>query len=210
MTASSRQCDDRRRARVVGRTPWTDRHRAAAGPASDRIPCQQPGEVLVRVAACGVCRTDLHLAEGDLAPHRPNTVPGHEIVGDVIARGERCASLRGRRSDRHRVAAIDLRALCRSAGAAARTCAWRRRSPGGTRTAVMPSSQWFPRTMRTRFPSRSATPMRRRCCVPASSATGRCAAARCRRRAASASTGSARRRISPRRSRCTKAPPCTS
>jgi alcohol dehydrogenase, propanol-preferring len=35
------------------------------------------------VEACGVCRTDLHLAEGDLAPHRANTVPGHEVVGEV-------------------------------------------------------------------------------------------------------------------------------
>jgi propanol-preferring alcohol dehydrogenase len=39
--------------------------------------------VRVRVLACGVCRTDLHLAEGDLAPRRPGTVPGHEIVGIV-------------------------------------------------------------------------------------------------------------------------------
>ena len=46
-----------------------------------------PGELLVRVRACGVCRTDLHLAEGDLPPHRPATVPGHEVVGDVVARG---------------------------------------------------------------------------------------------------------------------------
>ena len=42
-----------------------------------------PGEVRVRVAVCGVCRTDLHLAEGDLAPRRPQTVPGHEVVGVV-------------------------------------------------------------------------------------------------------------------------------
>jgi propanol-preferring alcohol dehydrogenase len=42
-----------------------------------------PGEILVRVEACGVCRTDLHLAEGDLAPHGANTVPGHEVVGEV-------------------------------------------------------------------------------------------------------------------------------
>ncbi|MFF7244661.1 zinc-dependent alcohol dehydrogenase family protein [Embleya sp. NPDC008237] len=48
-----------------------------------------PGEVLVRVEACGVCRTDLHLAEGDLAPHRANTVPGHEVVGEVEAVGPR-------------------------------------------------------------------------------------------------------------------------
>jgi propanol-preferring alcohol dehydrogenase len=48
-----------------------------------------PGEVRVRVAACGVCRTDLHLAEGDLAPRRPGTVPGHEVVGvvDQLGRG---------------------------------------------------------------------------------------------------------------------------
>ncbi|RDG37665.1 zinc-dependent alcohol dehydrogenase family protein [Streptomyces corynorhini] len=46
-----------------------------------------PGELLLRVEACGVCRTDLHLAEGDLAPHRPATIPGHEIVGRVAAAG---------------------------------------------------------------------------------------------------------------------------
>lgn len=47
------------------------------------------GEVRVRVLACGVCRTDLHLAEGDLLPHRPATVPGHEVVGvvDAVGRG---------------------------------------------------------------------------------------------------------------------------
>src|SRR4051794_1915441 len=45
------------------------------------------GEVRVRVRACGVCRTDLHLAEGDLAPRRPRVVPGHEVVGTVDARG---------------------------------------------------------------------------------------------------------------------------
>jgi propanol-preferring alcohol dehydrogenase len=47
-----------------------------------------PGQVRVRVSTCGVCRTDLHLAEGDLAPHRPHTVPGHEIVGLVDRLGE--------------------------------------------------------------------------------------------------------------------------
>jgi propanol-preferring alcohol dehydrogenase len=47
------------------------------------IPEPGPGELRVRVAACGVCRTDLHLAEGDLAPHGHEVVPGHEIVGVV-------------------------------------------------------------------------------------------------------------------------------
>jgi alcohol dehydrogenase, propanol-preferring len=51
------------------------------------IPEPGRGEIRVRVLACGVCRTDLHLAEGDLAPHRPSTVPGHEVVGTVDALG---------------------------------------------------------------------------------------------------------------------------
>lgn len=42
-----------------------------------------PRQVRVRVSTCGVCRTDLHLAEGDLSPHRARTTPGHEIVGRV-------------------------------------------------------------------------------------------------------------------------------
>ena len=45
------------------------------------------GEIRVRVSACGVCRTDLHLAEGDLPPRRAATIPGHEVVGTVDALG---------------------------------------------------------------------------------------------------------------------------
>lgn len=47
------------------------------------IPLPGPGQVRVRVRVCGVCRTDLHLAEGDLSPRRPLVVPGHEVVGTV-------------------------------------------------------------------------------------------------------------------------------
>ena len=52
-------------------------------------PIPQPGarEARVRVSVCGVCRTDLHLAEGDLAPRRAGVVPGHEVVGVVEALG---------------------------------------------------------------------------------------------------------------------------
>jgi propanol-preferring alcohol dehydrogenase len=50
-------------------------------------PTPERGEVLVRVQACGVCRTDLHLAAGDLPARRPATTPGHEVVGDVVALG---------------------------------------------------------------------------------------------------------------------------
>jgi propanol-preferring alcohol dehydrogenase len=46
-----------------------------------------PGELLIRVLCCGVCRTDLHLAEGDLAPKAPDITPGHEVVGEVAAAG---------------------------------------------------------------------------------------------------------------------------
>lgn len=50
-----------------------------------------PGEVRVRVSACGVCRTDLHVAEGDLPVRRPRVVPGHEVVGRVDGLGAGCA-----------------------------------------------------------------------------------------------------------------------
>jgi propanol-preferring alcohol dehydrogenase len=53
-------------------------------------PTPAPGEIRVRVSTCAVCRTDLHLAEGDLPPHRPQTTPGHEIVGIVDAAGLDC------------------------------------------------------------------------------------------------------------------------
>src|SRR5512134_682552 len=41
------------------------------------------GELLVRVEACGVCRTDLHVVEGELAPQRACVIPGHQVVGRV-------------------------------------------------------------------------------------------------------------------------------
>ncbi|MFD9946665.1 zinc-dependent alcohol dehydrogenase family protein [Nonomuraea sp. NPDC059023] len=47
------------------------------------IPVPGPGEVLVEVEACALCRTDLHLAEGDLPPRRPRVTPGHQVVGRV-------------------------------------------------------------------------------------------------------------------------------
>ena len=52
------------------------------------IPVPGPRQVRVHVQVCGVCRTDLHLVEGDLAPKRPLVVPGHEIVGIVDALGD--------------------------------------------------------------------------------------------------------------------------
>jgi propanol-preferring alcohol dehydrogenase len=51
-------------------------------------PVPGPGEVLVRVHACGVCRTDLHLLDGEVAIPRLPVVPGHQIVGTVVRRGQ--------------------------------------------------------------------------------------------------------------------------
>jgi propanol-preferring alcohol dehydrogenase len=50
-------------------------------------PVPGPGEVLVKVAACGVCRTDLHVVDGDLTEPRLPIIPGHEIVGRVESTG---------------------------------------------------------------------------------------------------------------------------
>ncbi|BBX16399.1 alcohol dehydrogenase [Mycolicibacterium duvalii] len=59
------------------------------------VPVPEPGDddLLVAVRACGVCRTDLHVAEGDLAVHRPDVIPGHEVVGQVVAVGAAAAPL---------------------------------------------------------------------------------------------------------------------
>lgn len=51
------------------------------------VPRPRRGEILIRVEACGVCRTDLHLADGDLAPRAPDVIPGHEVVGKVVGHG---------------------------------------------------------------------------------------------------------------------------
>ena len=48
-----------------------------------------PGQILLRVRACGVCRTDLHIVDGELTEPKIPLVPGHQIVGDVLEAGER-------------------------------------------------------------------------------------------------------------------------
>lgn len=54
-----------------------------------RVPVPRPAadELLVAVHACGVCRTDLHVVEGDLPVHRDAVIPGHEVVGEVVEVG---------------------------------------------------------------------------------------------------------------------------
>ncbi len=54
---------------------------------STAVPRPEPSELLVAVHACGVCRTDLHVTEGDLPAHRDQVTPGHEVVGEVVELG---------------------------------------------------------------------------------------------------------------------------
>ncbi|WP_104160951.1 zinc-dependent alcohol dehydrogenase family protein [Arthrobacter sp. ZGTC212] len=77
---------------------WVDDPGPLTGPAAGRPlvygerpdPVPGPGELLVRVRVCGVCRTDLHLTEGDLPPKRHGVIPGHEVVGEVVGTGPGC------------------------------------------------------------------------------------------------------------------------
>jgi propanol-preferring alcohol dehydrogenase len=74
------------------------------------LPDPEPGphEIRLRVSTCGVCRTDLHVVEGDLSPHRQSVVPGHEIVGVV----DRCGPLADRFRLGDRVGIAWLRSTC--------------------------------------------------------------------------------------------------
>lgn len=58
------------------------------------LPQPGPGQVLIRVGACGVCRTDLHIADGELPPHKLPLIPGHEIAGTIVMAGDAATSLR--------------------------------------------------------------------------------------------------------------------
>lgn len=60
------------------------------------VPVPRPGpeQVLVRVHACGVCRTDLHIVDGELANPRLPLIPGHEIVGTIVSAGEKVRRFR--------------------------------------------------------------------------------------------------------------------
>jgi propanol-preferring alcohol dehydrogenase len=69
------------------RHPAPMRRRPLQFDAGAPVPQPADGELLVAVLACGVCRTDLHVAEGDLAVHRRGVTPGHEVVGEVVALG---------------------------------------------------------------------------------------------------------------------------
>jgi propanol-preferring alcohol dehydrogenase len=64
--------------RIGGPLEWTERPDPTPG----------PGQIRVRVSACGVCRTDLHVLDGELPDQRLPIVPGHEVIGRIDARGD--------------------------------------------------------------------------------------------------------------------------
>lgn len=91
-------------------------------------PTPLPHELLVAVSACGVCRTDLHVVDGDLPAHRTPVVPGHEVVGTVVDAGAATTGF----GTGDRVGVAWLRETCGS-------CRWCRRGaenlcPGSTYT----------------------------------------------------------------------------
>lgn len=57
------------------------------------IPVPATGESLVWVLSCGVCRTDLHVVEGDLPVHRQRVTPGHEIAAEVVSVPDGCTDV---------------------------------------------------------------------------------------------------------------------
>jgi propanol-preferring alcohol dehydrogenase len=95
---------------------WETSGKGSLNRAERPVPSPGRGEVLVAVSVCGVCRTDLHVRDGDLPQHRTPVVPGHEVVGTVAAIGEGVA----RFTEGDRVGVAWLRHTCGE-------CAWCRR-----------------------------------------------------------------------------------
>ncbi|WP_306575656.1 zinc-dependent alcohol dehydrogenase family protein [Isoptericola croceus] len=107
---------------------WTTGDRAGTIIRSDvAVPDPAPDEVLVRVEASGVCRTDLHVVDQELAVHRPHVVPGHQVVGTVEAAGTDVREL-------HRGDRVGVAWLRRTCGA----CRWCREG----RENLCPASQY--------------------------------------------------------------------
>ena len=178
-------------------------------------PSPGPGQVRVRVTCCGVCRTDLHLAEGDLPPRRPRSRRATRSSGVVDALGAGRTPVRRRRPGRRR----------RGSAGTDGTCRFCRRGQEnlclapdvhrlGRRRRLRRRAAWSTRRYAYRLPDALDDEQPRRCCAPASSATGRCACRGAARRPARhlrlrrqraphrpdrAAPGAARARADPRR-----------
>ena len=176
------------------------------------IPRPADDELLVAVRACGVCRTDLHVSEGDLPVHRPGVTPGHEVVGEVLEIGSAVEPQTG---------------LSFSVGDPV-GIAWLRHTCGVCRYCVRgdenlcPESRYtgwdadggyaefatVPAAFAHRLPTVYSDAEWRHCCARASSATGRCCARMCRRADGWGCTGSVAARTSPPRWRSQRESKC--
>lgn len=181
----------------------------AAGPERVRrverpVPRPRVDEALVEVEACGVCRTDLHVTDGDLPEHRPNVVPGHEVVGHVVALGEDVPAGRGG-PGRRRLAPQHVRGLSlvpvRSGEPLSRSTVHRGDEDGGyAQLTAVPEAYAY------RIPEPLAAEQAAPSSAPASSATGPSVGRPCRRAAGSGSTGSGPVPTSPPSSRSPREP----
>lgn len=81
MTIKEERIPDSMRAMVLEKSPGKLREKEVP------VPRPEKDEILIRVHACGVCRTDLHLIDGELDEPKPDLIPGHEIVGEIVAQG---------------------------------------------------------------------------------------------------------------------------
>ena len=132
------------------------------------LPVPEPGDgqILVRVRACAVCRTDLHVVDGELPEPKLPLVPGHEIVGEVARAGPGADRFRAGRARRHSLARLHLRpvsVLSRRPGEPVRS---RRASPAIRSTADTPSTRSRMPAIVFRSRGRTPTTRRRRCCAP--------------------------------------------
>jgi NADPH:quinone reductase-like Zn-dependent oxidoreductase len=125
-------------------------------------PTSADGEVLVRVNARGVCRTDLRVVEGELAPRNTLLVPGHQVVGRIEAMGENARRFRVATASGFHGCIIPM--ACASIAAPGKTIfATTRRSPDRWWMAAMPNTPWLPKVLFMRSRQRFAIRMPRRC-----------------------------------------------
>src|ERR1035438_8821890 len=161
-------------------------------------PVPSGNQVLVRVRACGVCRTDLHVVEGELESRKSPVVPGHQVVGVVEANGPAAS----RFAPGARVGVAWLHHTC---GACEYCCAGRENLceraefTGWTVDGGYAEYVWRPKISCTRCRKASPTSTRRRCCAPESSGSAPCGFRASRRAAAWPSMVSVRRRTLPSR-----------
>ena len=137
------------------------------------VPEPGPGELLLRVLACGVCRTDLHVTEGDLPVHRPGVTPGHEVVGEVVATGPGDAAgfATGDRAGAAWLRSTD--GTCRYCARGAENLCPSSAYTGWDADGGYAEYLTVPAAYAHPLPRGTLTPSSRRCCARASSATGR-------------------------------------